>query len=201
MEEKMDADIWQKIVNDLRNNPRDLITRPMTNRSGVWFYAEVIGKEISIGRARNHAYELSSKLSSDYFIGREEFERVYPIYLRRKAGEKVAKEAANATFKQVYIYAIIGDYEKNHRKGKEQNASENLTKLIGFFGLEFPIEQDKLKSAYYKLLSQYHPDKVSHLGREFKELSEQKTKEIIAKYETLQNWIKKNGMGTKNGYN
>jgi hypothetical protein len=39
------------------------------------------------------------------------------------------------------------------------------------------------------------------LGKEFKELSEQKTKEIIEKYETLQNWIKKNGMGARNGYN
>ena len=62
--------------------------------------------------------------------------------------------------------------------------------MINFFNLEPPIELDKLRKKYHKLLSQYHPDKVSHLADEFKELSEKKTKEIIEIYEELQNSVK-----------
>jgi predicted RNA-binding Zn-ribbon protein involved in translation (DUF1610 family) len=73
---------------------------------------------------------------------------------------------------------------------REETIPDNIKKLIEFFDLEFPIEQGKLKSSYHKKLSQYHPDKVSHLGKEFKELSEQKTKEIIENFEILHNWVK-----------
>jgi endogenous inhibitor of DNA gyrase (YacG/DUF329 family) len=73
---------------------------------------------------------------------------------------------------------------------KEEIIPEKIKELAVFFDLEFPIEQEKLKKNYHKLISQYHPDKVSHLGKEFKDLSEQKTKTIIENYESLQNWMK-----------
>jgi endogenous inhibitor of DNA gyrase (YacG/DUF329 family) len=75
---------------------------------------------------------------------------------------------------------------------KEEIIPNEIIEIIKFFDLKFPILQENLKRAYHKILSQYHPDKVSHLGRGFKELSERKTKEIINKYELLQNWLKDN---------
>jgi len=44
---------------------------------------------------------------------------------------------------------------------------------------------DEIKSAYRKLAAQYHPDKVNHLGDEFKTLAEKKFKEIQEAYEEL----------------
>lgn len=44
---------------------------------------------------------------------------------------------------------------------------------------------EEIKAAYRKLASQYHPDKVAHLGREFQELAEQRFKEIQQAYQKL----------------
>jgi len=74
---------------------------------------------------------------------------------------------------------------------REEHVPERIKKLISFFKLDLPLDQDKLKSSYHKLISLYHPDKVSHLADDFKELSNRKTKEIIDNYEALQKWIKK----------
>jgi len=44
---------------------------------------------------------------------------------------------------------------------------------------------DDIKSAYRKLAAKYHPDKVDHLGYEFRTLAEQKFKEIQEAYQEL----------------
>jgi DnaJ like chaperone protein len=44
---------------------------------------------------------------------------------------------------------------------------------------------DDIKSAYRKLAAKYHPDKVDHLGHEFRTLAEQKFKEIQEAYQEL----------------
>ena len=46
-------------------------------------------------------------------------------------------------------------------------------------------DQTEIKAAYRKLANQYHPDKVSHLGKEFQDLAERKFKEIQAAYQKL----------------
>ena len=45
---------------------------------------------------------------------------------------------------------------------------------------------DEIKSAYRRAVARYHPDKVSHLGKEFQELAHQKLLAIQQAYETLQ---------------
>ena len=45
--------------------------------------------------------------------------------------------------------------------------------------------QEEIKSSYRRLVSQYHPDKVSHLGEEFRKLAEQRFKEIQEAYQKL----------------
>lgn len=45
--------------------------------------------------------------------------------------------------------------------------------------------EDEIKKAYLRLANQYHPDKVMHLGKEFRALAEVKFKEIQQAYEEL----------------
>lgn len=45
----------------------------------------------------------------------------------------------------------------------------------------------EIRAAYRKLAAQYHPDKVEHLGQEFKDLAEQRFKEIQEAYQLLSN--------------
>lgn len=46
-------------------------------------------------------------------------------------------------------------------------------------------DESEIRSAYRKLATQYHPDKVAHLGKEFQELAEKRFKEIQHAYQSL----------------
>ena len=50
-------------------------------------------------------------------------------------------------------------------------------------GVGKPFEEEKVKAVYRKLIAQYHPDRVSALGPEIREVAEQKAKEINEAYE------------------
>ena len=51
--------------------------------------------------------------------------------------------------------------------------------------LDRNASQDEIKKAFRQLSNKYHPDKVSHLGDEFKELAEKRFKEIQEAYGKL----------------
>ena len=50
-------------------------------------------------------------------------------------------------------------------------------------GVEKPFEEENVKPAYRKLIAQYHPDRVSAMGPEIREVAELKAKEINEAYE------------------
>jgi len=52
-------------------------------------------------------------------------------------------------------------------------------------GVRKGASSKEIKEAYRHLANQYHPDKVLHLGNEFKELAEIRFKEIQAAYQEL----------------
>jgi len=52
-------------------------------------------------------------------------------------------------------------------------------------GIERNATEGEIKRAYRQLANKYHPDKVHHLGEEFKKLAEQRFKEIEEAYRIL----------------
>lgn len=58
-------------------------------------------------------------------------------------------------------------------------------KVLGVAG---NASDDEIRQAYLKLANKYHPDKVDHLGDEFKALAHRRFKEIQAAYERLSHW-------------
>lgn len=66
---------------------------------------------------------------------------------------------------------------------KQGSQEEKYRQLLGITGAESP---DLIKEKYRELLAKYHPDKVQHLGKEFQEMAEQKTRAIIEAYEFFQ---------------
>jgi hypothetical protein len=81
-------------------------------------------------------------------------------------------------------------YQNSYKQG--YHLPKHIEDIIDFFELEYPINQEMLKNKYRKLIAEYHPDKVSNLGKDLKELAEKKSKEIIDKYNTLNKWLKEN---------
>lgn len=52
-------------------------------------------------------------------------------------------------------------------------------------GVKRTASPEEIKSAYKRLANKYHPDKVVHLGDEFRELAERRFKEIQEAYQEL----------------
>ncbi|MFP4520530.1 MAG: TerB family tellurite resistance protein [Fibrobacterota bacterium] len=55
----------------------------------------------------------------------------------------------------------------------------------GILGLKKSASKEEINKAYRELAKKYHPDKVSHLGPEFRELAENKFREINQAYDRL----------------
>jgi DnaJ like chaperone protein len=52
-------------------------------------------------------------------------------------------------------------------------------------GIERGASREEIKRAYRRLVVKYHPDKLGHLGDEFRVLAEKRFKEIQEAYQTL----------------
>lgn len=75
------------------------------------------------------------------------------------------------------------DYQKrqSEKRKREEDAKEDYYSKV--LGLKGKVAKADIKKAYRELISQYHPDKVQHLGVELQTLANKKTKDIIEAYE------------------
>ena len=64
--------------------------------------------------------------------------------------------------------------------------AEKERRSFELLGLEKGAPFSQIKAAYRKLSMQYHPDKVRHLGEEFRKVAEEKMKEINDAYDILE---------------
>jgi hypothetical protein len=96
----------------------------------------------------------------------------------------------------VVYYCFYRQKKQGQRKAGQSFSEEDPqgTHQPEFFSSRTPYEvlglnqgatTEEIKRAYKHLAGQYHPDKVSHLGEEFRVLAERKFKEIQRAYEEL----------------
>lgn len=67
----------------------------------------------------------------------------------------------------------------------ELQRADPVEEACRVFQLSRPFTTEQLRAAYRQRMSQYHPDKVSSLGPEFRELAESKSKEINRAFDLL----------------
>ena len=65
----------------------------------------------------------------------------------------------------------------------EKSSNPQEENFASVLGLVDPYDMDDVKSAYRTLIAQYHPDKVSRMGDEIREVAERKAKEINESYD------------------
>ncbi len=70
------------------------------------------------------------------------------------------------------------DYEE-----KEPSPTSKENRFAGVLGLTTDYQPEDVKAAYRTLIAQYHPDKVSRMGDEIREVAERKAKEINEAYQ------------------
>ncbi|MBW1796929.1 MAG: DnaJ domain-containing protein [Deltaproteobacteria bacterium] len=87
-----------------------------------------------------------------------------------------------------------GYYEKGRQSSAGQSAESSYEEKNTGTGYDDPYSvlgvgrdatSEQIKQAYRQLANQYHPDKVLHLGEEFRELAERRFKKIQEAYQTL----------------
>jgi DnaJ like chaperone protein len=95
--------------------------------------------------------------------------------------------------KKIGIFLEINEYQRNTIGAKYRSGYQGTSAGSGgavseqhyyaVLGVDKNADFTVIKKAYRKLSMQYHPDKVAHLGDEFKGVAEGKMKEINAAYD------------------
>ncbi|WP_028582303.1 DnaJ domain-containing protein [Desulfogranum japonicum] len=108
------------------------------------------------------------------------------IYTKQPPDQSELQQARNiAEFLQISSYdQRTFEAKYTYRQNRSTaNGTADEAQYYGVLGLEPGAEFSEIKKAYRKLSMQYHPDKVSHLGDEFKAVAEEKMKEINVAYD------------------
>ena len=70
----------------------------------------------------------------------------------------------------------------------KRSISPQVRSAFVLFGLDETATHDRIRQAYREAVSLYHPDKVSHLGAELRQLAEEKTKRFNSAYSVLEDF-------------
>jgi DnaJ like chaperone protein len=62
---------------------------------------------------------------------------------------------------------------------------KDTTAAFTILEIDPSANDQEIKRAYRKMAAKFHPDKVSHLGKEFQEMAEEKFKAISEAYEQI----------------
>jgi len=100
---------------------------------------------------------------------------------------KLARDIANFLEIKAYDKRTIEAKYKYGYSRQQQTYSRpgTMEQYYAVLGLESGADAAAIKKAHRKLSMKYHPDKVQHLGEEFRAVAEEKMKEINAAYDIL----------------
>jgi DnaJ domain/Protein of unknown function (DUF1232) len=80
-----------------------------------------------------------------------------------------------------------GPHQGSREEARAEKASPEEVKKDPYavLGLDRSASGEEVRRAYLQLAAKYHPDKVSHLGEEFRDLAAKRFKEIKAAFDAL----------------
>jgi DnaJ like chaperone protein len=102
------------------------------------------------------------------------------LYLQKQkiqAGRQYFQYRQNAGRRQQQKYS--------QNKGSRTDGNTGADDPYAVLGIRRSASQEEIKKAYRKLVLQYHPDKVAHLGDEFKALAEERFNQIQQAYQEI----------------
>ncbi len=97
------------------------------------------------------------------------------LVMRRSLGARVGRGASGPW----------GQNPWGQGRGQPSNHSAQTRSPYDVLGVGPGASREEIRAAYRRLVQQYHPDRVANLAPEFRELAEQRMKEINAAYQQL----------------
>lgn len=187
-----------QVRNELEIIQAKIIERTQTAYNNAWITKEAIRKAVSYDQI---CIEISDELSvlREYRKAFKEFLEMKSIISCKSCNQKIRikKFDIEAIFKcpncsiklrlrilsngQIEVTLLQeSKRDKNHKdkNHKSSHATQSQDNCYEILGVEEGASFEEIKRAYKNRITKYHPDKVSHLGEEFKVLAENKTKEI-----------------------
>lgn len=107
------------------------------------------------------------------------------FYLLKKKREAFQKYHQNSQNSQGSEYNRKNAGSNGFRTETNSQASSHARDPYEILEIERGASQEEIKHAYRQLAGKYHPDKVEHLGDEFRALAEKRFKEIQQAYQEL----------------
>ncbi len=106
-----------------------------------------------------------------------------------------------ASARKIAAFLGISEYDQRtieakyryQRQRSTTESHESAARYYATLGLDDGAGMDTIKKAYRQLSMKYHPDKVSHLGDEFKGVAEEKMKELNAAYDFFKRKFEQHG--------
>ena len=102
------------------------------------------------------------------------------VYKRRQIGYQRGRPGSDQ-----HEHQASRDGNGNSNSKEEKSAFTGQKDHYTVLKVDRGASQKEIREAYLELANQYHPDKVMHLGDEFRALAENRFKEIQSAYEAL----------------
>jgi DnaJ-domain-containing protein 1 len=92
----------------------------------------------------------------------------------------------------ILVVPCLSDEKKHSRSGSraKNSITPKVRAALGTLNLDETASLSDVRRAYRDGMSQYHPDKVAHLGQKLRELAESEAKELNRAYETLRGFFR-----------
>ena len=121
----------------------------------------------------------------DFIVGWGWLDDLILLYFLWRFVKNLFQKQSNA---QSFYHHQRHSFERNNGSSEkdEHGPSESPSKdPYSVLNVPRNASPEEIKNAYRKLVNKYHPDKVFHLGEEFRKLAEKRFKEIEEAYRKL----------------
>ena len=91
--------------------------------------------------------------------------------------------------RKIYLVNNCANKNSNENKQNERELPENVKSSLRILDIDYHSSWEDIKFQYRKCMSEYHPDKVAHLGVDLRRLAEEKTKTYNDAYNILRRYF------------
>ncbi len=146
---------------------------------------ELLAKEI---RVNSICHQI--RLNSDYYF---RLELVHLLFKLAAVDGSITNEefsaieniAQNLSLGQLDFIRIASMFSSYSREDNTRSKPNSLDNYYAILGLDPEASKDEIKKAFRKLSKEYHPDRVHHLGENYRKIAEEKFIKIKEAYDKV----------------